>query len=200
MKIYLIRHCESEDDILNCYGGCADFELTEKGIETARNYSNNISNFGIEKIYTSPYKRAKGVANIFSKKINCEVEIVNDLREMNTYGVMSGVNKDLAKSIFSLILESDEYKSFGYYNGKSFLGGESVEDFDNRIKNAFDYIVNQNKNVIAIVTHGGVFRSVYKKILKKKEKIKELDDVATIEIKYENGSFSIEKMSGLILE
>ena len=30
MKIYLIRHCESEDDILDCYGGCADFDLTEK--------------------------------------------------------------------------------------------------------------------------------------------------------------------------
>lgn len=31
MKIYLIRHSESIDDIENCYGGIADFELTENG-------------------------------------------------------------------------------------------------------------------------------------------------------------------------
>lgn len=31
MKIYLIRHSESIDDIENCYGGIADFDLTENG-------------------------------------------------------------------------------------------------------------------------------------------------------------------------
>jgi len=200
MKIYMIRHCESEDDILNCYGGCADFELTENGIKTAEQYSNKIVNLGIQKIFTSPYKRAKNVANIFANKIQCEIEVVKDLREMNTYGVMSGVNKDLAKKIFSLLLESDEYKSFGYYKGKSFEGGETVEFFDDRVKNAFKYLTKQDQNIIAVVTHGGVFRSVYKNILNKPEKILEIEDVATIEINYENGIFSIESMSGITTE
>ena len=30
MKIYLIRHSESIDDIENCYGGIADFDLRKK--------------------------------------------------------------------------------------------------------------------------------------------------------------------------
>ena len=163
MKIYMIRHCESEDDILNCYGGCADFELTKKGVKTAEENANKIVGLGIEKIFSSPYKRAKNVAKIFADKINVDVEIVKDLREMNTYGVMSGVNKDLAKNIFSLLLESDEYKSFGYYKGKPFEGGESVEFFDDRVKAAFNYIASQDNNIVAVVTHGGVFRSVYKR-------------------------------------
>ena len=200
MKIYMIRHCESEDDILNCYGGCADFELTENGIKTAEQHSNKIANLGIQKIFTSPYKRAKNVANIFANKIQCEIEVIKDLREINTYGVMSGVNKDLAKKIFSLLLESDESKSFGYYKGKSFEGGENVNFFDSRVKNAFDYLTKQEQNIIAIVTHGGVFRSVYKNILNKPEKILEIEDVATIEINYENGIFSIESMSGITTE
>lgn len=33
MKIYLIRHIESIDDIENCYGGIADFDLSENGIK-----------------------------------------------------------------------------------------------------------------------------------------------------------------------
>ncbi len=31
MKIYLVRHSESIDDIKNCYGGTVDFDLTEDG-------------------------------------------------------------------------------------------------------------------------------------------------------------------------
>ncbi len=200
MKIYMIRHCESEDDILNCYGGCADFNLTDKGIETAKQYSNNIVNLEIEKIFSSPYKRAKNVAEIFNEKLNCGVEIINDLREMNTYGVMSGVNKSLAKEIFSILLNSEEYKEFGYYKGKSFEGGESVENFDNRIKNAFSIISNSPYKTVALVTHGGVFRSVYKNILNQKEKILEIDDVATIEIDYNNGEYSIVSMKGIEIE
>lgn len=200
MKIYMIRHCESEDDILNCYGGCADFELTEKGVKTAEENANKIVGLGIEKIFSSPYKRAKNVAKIFADKINVDVEIVKDLREMNTYGVMSGVNKDLAKNIFSLLLESDEYKSFGYYKGKPFEGGESVEFFDDRVKAAFNYIVSQDNNIVAVVTHGGVFRSVYKNILNKPEKILDIEDAAIIEINYENGVFEIASMQGIITE
>ncbi len=200
MKIYLIRHCESEDDVLNCYGGCADFDLTDKGIETAEQYSNKIVNLGIEKIFSSPYKRAKNVASIFNEKLNCGIDIIDDLKEMNTYGVMSGVNKYLAKKIFDLLLNSEEYKEFGYYKGKSFEGGESVENFDNRVRNAFSFITNNSYNTIAIVSHGGVFRSVYKNILNQSKKILEIADVATIEIEYDNGEYSIISMNGIELE
>lgn len=200
MKIFLIRHCESQDDILDCYGGCADFNLTDKGIETAKQYSCTISNLEIEKIFSSPYKRAKNVASILNEKLNCGIEIIDDLKEMNTYGVMSGVNKTLAKEIFSLLLNSEKYKDFGYYKGKSFEGGESVENFDIRVQNAFSIIINSSYKNVAIVTHGGVFRSVYKNILKQNKKIIEIEDVATIEIEYNNGDYFIISMNGIQLE
>ena len=69
MKIYLIRHCESMDDVLDCYGGCADFELTDKGVNTAKSAAEQLTHLGIEKIYTSPYRRAKNTAKIFLDKI-----------------------------------------------------------------------------------------------------------------------------------
>lgn len=58
MKIYLIRHSESIDDIEDCYGGIADFDLTENGKNKVVEYSKGLEKYGIEKIYTSPYKRA----------------------------------------------------------------------------------------------------------------------------------------------
>ena len=199
MKIYMIRHCEAVDDVLNCYGGCADWDMTEKGVTTARTFSEKLSGFGIEKIYSSPYKRAYGVAKIFAEKIKKDIEAVDNLREINTYGVMSGVNKDLAKDIFAYLINSDEYKSVGYYKRKSFLGGEDVNEFDSRIRNAFDYIVKQGGNSVAIVTHGGVFRSVYQNILGQPEKVLEIDDAAYIEIEYDNGDFKLIKMDGITI-
>lgn len=200
MKIYLIRHCESEDDILDCYGGCADFKLTNKGILTAKEYASKLEGLGIEKIFSSPYKRAKGVATIFDAKLNCGIEIIDDLREMNTYGVMSGINRTLAQEIFDLLLNSEKYKEFGYYKGKSFEGGESVEGFDKRIREAFDIIINSSYNTVAVVAHSGVFRSIYKRFLKQEEKIEKIEDVATLEMDYKDGEYSLVSMKGILVE
>ena len=197
MKIYLIRHCEAVDDVLNCYGGCADWDLTEKGANDAKAFSEKLPGLGIERIYSSPYKRALGVAKILADKIGMDVETLDDLQEINTYGVMSGVNKDLAKDIFAYLINSDEYKSVGYYKRKSFLGGEDVDQFDARVKDAFDYIAKRGGDTVAAVTHGGVFRSVYQNILGQPEKILEIDDAACIEIDYNNGEFKIAKMDGI---
>ena len=54
MRIYLIRHSESIDDIENCYGGIADFDLTENGKKKVKEYRKQLESYGIEKIYTSP--------------------------------------------------------------------------------------------------------------------------------------------------
>ena len=84
------------------------------------------------------------------------MEIIDNIRELNSYGILSGVNKELAKNIFSYVLQMEEYKNTGYYFGKTFLGGEDIKQFDNRVKEAINYIINDGKelNCIAIVTHG----------------------------------------------
>lgn len=66
MKVYLIRHSESIDDIENCYGGIADFDLTENGKNKVVEARKQIDCYGIEKIYSSPYKRAYQTAQILN--------------------------------------------------------------------------------------------------------------------------------------
>jgi len=200
MKIYLIRHSESVDDILNCYGGVADFELTEDGKNKVKEYSKKFKNYRVEKIYTSPYKRALNSAKILNESINVELEVVDGIREFNQYGVMSGVNKDLAKDIFSNLLNMEEYKDFGYYNKKTFYGGEEIIDFDTRVKDAINEIINNSKeyNTVAIITHGGVYRSIFKNILNIDKKIVGIEDLATATINYIDGKFIIENVDGVV--
>lgn len=199
MKIYLIRHSESIDDIENCYGGIADFDLTENGRNTVKEYSKQFIDFGVEKIYTSPYKRAYQTAEILAENKKIEIEKVIDIRELNSYGILSGVNKDIAKEIFSSVFDMEEFKNIGYYLGKTFLGGEDINEFDIRVKNSMKYVIEKSKDlkVIAIITHGGVYRSIFKNILNENSKIGEIEDLGTTIIDYENDKFNIVKEIGI---
>lgn len=198
MKIYLIRHSESIDDIEDCYGGIADFDLSENGIKKVEQYK--IENLGIEKIYTSPYKRAYQTANILNRKLNVDVEVIDNIRECNSYGILSGVNKEKAKKIFSYVFDMPKYKNTGYYLGTSFLGGEDINEFDKRVKEGITEIISKSKelNTITIVTHGGVYRSIYKNILKVDKKLDQMDDLVTTELKYNDGKFEIINKKGIL--
>ncbi len=198
MKIYLIRHSESIDDIEDCYGGIADFDLSENGIKKVEKYE--IENLGIEKIYTSPYKRAYQTAKILNKRLKVDLEIIDNIRECNSYGILSGVNKEKAKNIFSYVFNMEEYKNTGYYLGTSFLGGENINEFDKRVEEGITEIISKSKelNTIAIVTHGGVYRSIYKNILRVDKKLEQIDDLAITELKYNNGKFEIINKQGIV--
>ena len=199
MKIYLIRHSESIDDIENCYGGIADFDLTENGKDKVKESRKEIDNYGIEKIYTSPYKRAYQTAQILNENMKVEIKVVDDIRELNSHCIRSGVNKEIAKNIFSYVFQKEEFKDTGYYLGKTFLGGEDIEEFDKRVKEAINFIIRDSQGLdsIAIVTHGGVHRSIFKNILNINKKIEEIDDVATTILEYNNGKFEIIETKGI---
>ncbi len=199
MKIYLIRHSESIDDIENCYGGSADFALTENGKDKVKESRKLIENYRIEKIYTSPYKRAFQTAQILNENMKVEIKVIDDIRELNSHGIRTGVNKELAKDIFSYVFQQEEYKNTGYYLGKTFLGGEDIEEFDKRVKEAINFIMRDSKGLdaIAIVTHGGVHRSIFKNILNISKKIDEIDDVSTTILEYNNGKFEIIETKGI---
>lgn len=201
MKIYSIRHSESIDDIENCYGGIADFGLTENGKNKVKGRRKEIDNYGIEKIYTSPYKRAYQTAKILNENIKVELKVIEDIRELNSHGVLSGVNKELAKDIFSYVFKKEEYKNTGYYFGKTFLGGEDIKEFDNRVEKAINAIIKDSEGLsaIAIVTHGGVHRSIFKNILNVNKKIEGIDDVAITVLDYHNSEFNIIETKGIKL-
>lgn len=202
MKIFLIRHSESIDDIENCYGGIADFDLTENGRNKVIEKRKETDTYNIEKIYTSPYKRAYQTAKILNENINVELKVIDDIRELNSHGILSGVNRDIAKDIFSYVFQKEKYKNTGYYFGKTFLGGEDIEKFDNRVKRGIKDILNdsQGLNTIAIVTHGGVHRSIFRNILNENRKIEGLEDVSITTLEYNNGEFSVLETKGITFE
>ena len=173
MTIYLVRHGESVDDIEDCYGGIADFSLTEGGRNTAHDLSSRLASHKITRVYTSPYKRAYETATIISKDLACEPRVVDDMRERNSYGVLSGTTKEKAAQIFGHLLAKVKGKPGDFYSTEVLPGAEPLDEFNARVKSAFDFVVADaaGNSVICIVTHGNVTRSIYREILQVAGKI-----------------------------
>ena len=191
MKIYLIRHGESTGDVENRYGGAYDDELTEKGKIQAQELSNKLANSGIQILFSSPLKRAQQTAKILSTKLNCEIKTIEDLRERNKNGILTGMTKNEAMEKYpELVEELKDYRN-------QIEGAESQEDFTKRIKKVFMEIVeNENYSTIGIVTHGMPFWVIFGDILKN-NKIVSIDDCAYAVLSKKGEQIILEKSESI---
>ncbi len=85
MKIYLMRHGRTASNERSIYAGWSDEELTEAGIREVK-AGFRIRDYGwggkIEKIYTSPIRRAVHTAEIVGKYLNVGIGIVDEFKEI----------------------------------------------------------------------------------------------------------------------
>jgi len=162
-KISFFRHGEAIDDIYNQYGGWADPDLSAKGINKAYTVSQDLrrKHIKFEVILTSPLRRAKQKAEVMGRELGVDVKVLQYLKERNTYGLLCGINKDVAKNRFPDLV--DQYES-----GKFVLGSERYEDFVDRLKLIFDYIRKSNLKNVACVSHGKLITAILKEYLKMK--------------------------------
>lgn len=112
----------------------------------------------------SPSKRysrarcpATETAEIIAKELGgLPLTIVPELRERNSYGVLSGVPKDRAKELFGYIL--DELKEKPGYSREPLLGAEDFDRFVERVRAGFQLVTDEseakNYDEIVIVSHG----------------------------------------------
>lgn len=87
--IYIVRHGQTEWNILGKTQGHGNSDLTAKGIEQAQLLANSMTKYPIDYIYSSDLGRAYQTAEIIGNKLNVEVEKTEALREMN-FGTWEG--------------------------------------------------------------------------------------------------------------
>ena len=185
MKIYLIRHGESTSDVEDRYGGDYDDDLTAKGEESANQLAEKLISKKLGVIYSSPKKRALQTAEILSKKLGAKIIIVENLRERNNYGVLTGLTKTEAKEKYPFdVKELEEHSP----NHKVKLS-ELFDKFKERTVGAFNSIVNESDENIAIITHAGPLRRIIADKLDKK--IKEIGAGAIIELEENKNEYKL---------
>lgn len=142
MKIYIVRHGQTDYNVNGRYGGRLDIPLNETGIKEAYVVKEKLKDINFDKIYSSPLQRAYQTAKI----IRDENIIIDDRIAERSNGELEGKLKS----------EIKESIDFNDPNEKRY-NIENIIDFRNRIKDFLDDITNNNSNQdILIVTHAGV--------------------------------------------
>lgn len=191
MKIYLIRHGQTTGDIEDRYGGAYDDELSNKGIIQTHDLADKLGNSGIQILFCSPLIRAQQTAKILESKLNCEIKTIEDLKERNKNGILTGMTRKEAQIKYPKLVE--ELKD--YQN--QIQGAESQQYFAKRIKKVFIEIINDaNYSTIGIVTHGMPFWVIFADILNDNGIISVGDCAYTVLDK--NGhKLTLEKLDGI---
>ena len=187
MKIIFIRHGQTTGDLEDRYGGSYDDHLSEEGIKQSEVLLKELKDKGIELIITSPLIRAQETAKIVSG-LGCPVIIEPDLRERNQYGILSGMIKKEAIEKYPDLVEKlkDRFNTID--------GAESYEDFSKRIEKAFNFLqLDKEHSCVAIISHGGPMRVLFRDILGKGE-LKEIGDCAWVELESVDGQISINEL------
>ncbi|PLT28592.1 histidine phosphatase family protein [Peribacillus deserti] len=149
MKLLLIRHGESEADLLHVHEGRADFSLTENGRWQVHKLAAFLKeNYKIDKLYSSTLKRAAETAGIIGEALNLDVELRGELMEHNN-GALAGLKYDEVEERYPA-------PEGGYKMHECVPEGETEIEFRARIEGAFSRILADNGyGTLAIVSHGG---------------------------------------------
>ena len=158
MKLYFVRHGESEANLLHEFSNRGfKHGLTERGFQQAEQLGQNLDKIPFKIIYSSPLKRAVQTAEILQQYLNCPLEITDALREFDT-GVLEGKSDSESWKIHAWVI--DQWLTGNWE--ASIPGGESRLDIQARFMSLIDKLRhNLTEENILLVGHGGTFQCMF---------------------------------------
>ena len=151
MRIYLIRHGRQESPLC-----IVDVALAPEGRRQARLLGTRLAEEGqIGEIWSSGLTRAVETAELINESLNVPHRIRTDLREIS-FGDLEGLSDEVIASRFEMFLRERSRMEADL----AYPGGERAADVVNRVLPVMDEIMARPFEAVAVVTHGGVIRSL----------------------------------------
>ncbi|MFR3727557.1 histidine phosphatase family protein [Lacrimispora sp.] len=150
MNLYLIRHGRQSSRLCN-----VDVNLSEAGFRQARLTGERLALKKIDALYSSDLIRAVETAQEANKLWNVPHLIRPELREIS-FGDMEGMTDEAIAVTF------EEFKKEQARMEKDlpYPGGECAADVIKRAMPVFEEIASSGFQNVAVVTHGGVIRTM----------------------------------------
>lgn len=171
--LVLVRHGQSEWNLLNQFAGQTDVELTKQGKEEARKAAKLLHDISLHKAHTSDMKRAQQTLDIILEEMDHKhIEIKNHhaIKERD-YGDLTGMNKAKAKEHFG----DEQFLKYRRSWDVAPPNGESLKDTYDRAVPYFEQEIlkdlKDGHNVI-VAAHGNSLRAI----------VKHLEDISDEEI------------------
>ena len=161
MKIYFIRHGESEANIAKMYNSRDEniHGLTDNGREQIKRSAAEISEVKFDGFFASSLLRARESADIISERIKMEYEVYHDIREIDM-GFIEGTSGFSADRAYREVL--CKWLSEGDVDARV-EGGESCKEIRERFQTFIKKIKEKHGDkleTIVVVSHAGFIRSV----------------------------------------
>lgn len=163
MKLFFVRHGETEWNVQKKIQGSADIPLNENGLRQARQLAKELKRQMLEgrfhpaRVYTSPQLRAAQTAEFAAKALQIACVPCSGLREMDL-GEWEGLNWDIIQQSYGEV--------YTYWNEHRRYtrtpGGESYQEVVERTFDALEEILERETadTDILVVTHSAVLMAL----------------------------------------
>lgn len=150
MRILLIRHGRQDSPLCN-----VNVPLAEEGRLQAELLGERLKKEHVDAVWSSDLIRAMETAEIVNQYLHVPREVRSDLKEIS-FGDMEGLSDAVI---------ADKFEDFLRARAKmekdlAYPGGESAQDVVTRVLPVIKEISEQDYDTVAVVTHGGVIRSL----------------------------------------
>lgn len=161
MRLYFVRHGESEANVLNQFSN-KDFEkhpLTAQGREQARQLAEKLREIKFSEIYASPFIRARQTAEILNAPHGLEIQIAPALREHDA-GDLEGRADPASWQEFQTLFETWIFKQ---QLDARIPNGESFNDMRTRFVPFLTGIIEKHADSdanVMLVGHAGIYHAL----------------------------------------
>lgn len=150
MKLYIIRHGQTQWNLEKRLQGWKNSDLTKKGILDAKNLRDRLKDIDFDFIYSSSQKRAIDTAEIIRDGRSIDIIQLEGLKEIG-FGKWEGMEREE--------LQRKYKKEFDVYLNTPHLyrpikGAESYEDIYKRVEESLNEILKNKGENVLLVSHG----------------------------------------------
>jgi len=180
VKLYLIRHGQTDWNVAEKIQGSTDIPLNETGRQQAACLAKGMERRPVSRIYSSNLKRALETAEAIAKSQKIKVEVIRELREVE-FGEWEGLTLQAIKEVYP--------KDYRLWRQNPVdvapPGGETQNQIRRRCRQAVETILSQADKDLAIVAHGAILAYVIEYLMREnpseKEIIVENSSITTME-------------------
>ena len=161
MRLWLVRHGETDANVAGLYSGHAPTALTERGIAQAQTVGKLLHNLPIDSVLCSERERARRTTRLILGDRDLPVRIMPELNEMFFGDWEMRHHRDLAREdAENYALWCNDWQNATPTNGEGFQAfSQRVERF---IAQLADYKASQN---LLVVSHQGVLSVLIARLL-----------------------------------
>lgn len=154
MKLYMIRHGQTDANLGRFYAGQSDAKLTERGYAQARENAGIIAHIAFDAVYSSDLSRAHETQRTM---LPDRTAVVTPLVREYDVGMLTGERFDDCRQKYGeRFLQNVSRHSYEEY------GGESSEQIEARAREFLDTVTASGAENVAAFSHGGFIKTVFR--------------------------------------